>query len=59
MGKDRGQKSILGGIYIRMDHPTDRLVERVLCFVPQKGTRSNAWFVSTSLLPTMKHSMKL
>ena len=40
--KTRGQKSILSGIYIRTDRPTNRLVEQVLYFVLQKGTNNEA-----------------
>ena len=46
--------SIFGRVCTLTDHPTDRLGEQVLCFILQKGTRLNAWFVSTSLLPTIK-----
>jgi len=59
MGKARGQTSILNGVYMQTDRPTDRLVERVSYFVLQKETRLNAWFVSTSLPPTMKQSTKI
>ena len=58
MGKARGQTSILDGVYIRTNRPTNRLVERLSYFVLQKETRLNAWFISTSLPPTMKRSTK-
>ena len=50
--------SALDGAYIQTDRPTDRLVDQASYFFPQKETRLNVWFVSTSLPLTMKQSMK-
>ena len=47
--KAGGQMSVLRGVSTQTDHSTNRLAERVLYSVLQKGTRLNAWFVLTSL----------
>ena len=56
--EDKGQMSAFNGAYIQTDRLTDGLVEQASCFFPQKETRLNVWFVSTSLPPTMTRSMK-
>ena len=46
--------SIFGRVCTLTDHPTNKLGEWVLFFILRKEIRLNAWFILTSLLPTMK-----